>query len=66
MRILKLPYGVFKLRQDLVWSISSPIISEYSRVFKCMGSFKDSYYDHVSGLSLGNQFAELAFNWYLQ
>ncbi len=27
---------------------------------------EDSYNDHVSLLSLGNQFAELSFNWYLQ
>jgi hypothetical protein len=40
----------------------------YAGFLNAWGVFgsKDSNYDNVSGLSLGNQFAELSFNWYLQ
>lgn len=40
----------------------------YAGFLNAWGIFgsKDSNYDNVSILSLGNQFAELSFNWYLQ
>lgn len=40
----------------------------YAGFLNAWGVFgsEDSYYDNVTMLSLGNQFAELSFNWYLQ
>ncbi len=40
----------------------------YAGFLNAWGIFgsKDSEYDNVNALSLGNQFAELSFNWYLQ